>query len=105
MKKADEYLRCRVVSTAHLTSLDNELLDEISSRRDEWGPGEWIHYIGFGYIIRLTASSNPVLRLKAEGLSKGVRRLIISLMKHDAVELLIFESGAPQVDGFEVNDW
>lgn len=105
MKNADEYLRCRVVSTAHLTSLDNELLDEISSRRDEWGSGEWIHYIGSGYIIWLTVSSNPVLKLKTEGLSKSVRRLIVSLMKHDAVELLIFESGAPQVDGFEVNDW
>lgn len=99
----NEYLRCRVVSTAHLTSLDNELLDEISSH--EWGLGEWIHYIGFGYIIRLTASSNPVLRLKAEGLSKSARRLIVSLVKHDAVELLIFESGAPQVDGFEVYDF
>lgn len=60
-----EYLRCRVISTAHLSADDNALLDEITTREVEYG--EWIHYVGGGYLLRLTARSAPVLRLKEAG--------------------------------------
>lgn len=98
-----EYLRCRAVSTAHLNADDNALLDEITTR--EVGIGEWIHYIGGGYLLRLTACSAPVLRLKEAGLSREARRVIASVMRSDAVEILIFESGAPEAEGFITYSW
>lgn len=98
-----EYLRCRAVSTAHLSADDNALLDEITTR--EVDIGEWIHYIGGGYLLRLTACSAPVLRLKEAGLSKEARRVIASVMRSDAVEILIFESGAPETEEFTTYSW
>ncbi|MEY8772762.1 DUF5983 family protein [Erwinia sp. ACCC 02193] len=98
-----EYPRCRAVSTAHLSADDNALLDEITTR--EVDIGEWIHYIGGGYLLRLTACSAPVLRLKEAGLSKEARRVIASVMRLDAVEILIFESGAPDAEGFTTYSW
>lgn len=98
-----EYLRCRAVSTAHLNADDNALLDEITTR--EVDIGEWIHYIGGGYLLRLTACSAPVLRLKEAGLSREARRVIASVMRSDAVEILIFESGAPEAEGFITYSW
>lgn len=98
-----EYFRCRAVSTAHLSADDNALLDEITTR--EVDIGEWIHYIGGGYLLRLTACFAPVLRLKEAGLSKEARRVIASVMRSDAVEILIFESGAPEAEGFTTYSW
>ncbi|MCX2194420.1 DUF5983 family protein [Pantoea agglomerans] len=103
MNVNSEYLRCRVISTAHLSAEDNALLDEITTR--EVGNGEWVHYIGGGYLLRLTACTSPVLRLKEAGLSKEARRVIASLIRSDALEILIFESGAPEVEGFTTYSW
>lgn len=103
MSGIGEYLRCRVVSTAHLSADDNALLDEITTRSVDHG--EWIHYIGGGYLLRLTACSAPVLRLKEAGLSKEARRVIASVMRSDAVEILIFESGASEAEGFTTYSW
>lgn len=103
MSGNSEYLRCRVISTAHLSAEDNALLDEITTR--EVDHGEWVHYIGGGYLLRLTACTAPVLRLKEAGLSKEARRVIASLMRSDAVEILIFESGAPEAEGFTTYSW
>lgn len=103
MNVNSEYLRCRVISTAHLSAEDNALLDEITTR--EVGNGEWVHYIGGGYLLRLTACTSPVLRLKEAGLSKEARRVIASLIRSDALEILIFESGAPDVEGFTTSSW
>ncbi|NIG21234.1 hypothetical protein F3J37_21390 [Pantoea sp. Al-1710] len=103
MNVNSEYLRCRVISPAHLSAEDNALLDEITTR--EVGNGEWIHYIGGGYLLRLTACTSPVLRLKEAGLSKEARRVIASLISSDALGILIFESGAPEVEGFTTYSW
>ncbi|WP_337022137.1 DUF5983 family protein [Pantoea anthophila] len=103
MNVNSEYLRCRIISTAHLSAEDNALLDEITTR--EVGNGEWVHYIGGGYLLRLTACTSPVLRLKEAGLSKEARRVIASLIRSDALEILIFESGAPEVEGFTTYSW
>ncbi|KJV25400.1 hypothetical protein VI01_23800 [Pantoea sp. SM3] len=103
MNVNSEYLRCRVISTAHLCAEDNALLDEITTR--EVGNGEWVHYIGGGYLLRLTACTSPVLRLKEAGLSKEARRVIASLIRSDALGILIFESGAPEVEGFTTYSW
>lgn len=102
MSGNSEYLRCRVISTAHLSADDNALLDEITTR--EIDIGEWIHYIGGGYLLRLTACSAPVLQLKEAGLSKEARRVIASVMRSDAVEILIFEP-APEAEGFTTYSW
>lgn len=103
MSGNSEYLRCRVISTTHLSAKDNALLDEITIR--EVDHAEWIHYIGGGYLLRLTACFAPVLRLKEAGLSKEARRVLASVMRLDAVEILIFESGDPEAEGFTTYSW
>ncbi|WP_265303351.1 DUF5983 family protein [Pantoea sp. JK] len=64
-----------------------------------------MHYVGGSYLLRLTARSAPVLRLKEAGLSKEARSLIASVMRSDAVKILIFESGAPEAEGFTTYSW
>lgn len=55
-------------STAHITNDDNSLLYHVSHQQEDYGNGEWCHFTGTGYLIRLNAWQHPVLRLKQLGL-------------------------------------
>ncbi len=68
-------------STAHITDDDNRVLYHASHQLEDFGNGEWVHYTGTGYLIRLMAWRHPVLRLKRLGLSKEFRRLMITLTR------------------------
>ncbi len=57
-------LRGRQCSTAHITEGDNALLYRISHCQVAFGDGEWIHFTGTGYLLRLDAWNHPVLRLR-----------------------------------------
>ncbi|MZG45121.1 DUF5983 family protein [Dickeya fangzhongdai] len=98
-------LHCRVVSTGHLTEADNDRLLDLSCNYQEYGSSEWIHFTGQGYLIRLYAWSKPVLKLKEVGLSKDVRRLIVSLVRRDAIDMVHFDCAGSLVEGFAVHDW
>jgi hypothetical protein len=92
-------------STAHITDDDNSRLYHASHQREDYGNGEWCHFTGTGYLIRLNAWRHPVLRLKRSGLSKNGRRLIITLMKQHHITFLHLDAAGEILPGFALFDW
>ncbi|MCD9264598.1 DUF5983 family protein [Citrobacter youngae] len=92
-------------STAHVTAEDNSLLYTLSHQHEDFGESEWIHYTGSGYLIRLTAWSYPVLRLKRLGLSKACRRLVVTLIRHYDVGIIHFEAYGQLLPDFATFEW
>lgn len=91
-------------STAHLTRADNDCLWRISHRHEEYGDGEWVHFTGTGYLLRLNARTHPLLRLKALGLSRAARRLIATAL-HCHLTLIHLDASGDVLPGFETFDW
>lgn len=91
-------------STAHLTSADNDCLWRASHRHEEYGEGEWIHFTGTGYLLRLSAWRHPLLRLKTLGLSRSARRLIATAL-HCRLSLIHLDALGDVLPGFDVFDW
>lgn len=92
-------------STAHITDDDNTLLYHASHQHEEYGSGEWLHFTGTGYLIRLNAWRYPVLHLKRLGVSKACRRLVVRLMNHHPIALLHLDAAGDILSGFETFDW
>lgn len=92
-------------STAHITEADNTLLFTLSHQHEDFGESEWIHYSGSGYLLRLSAWSFPVLRLKRLGLSKACRRLVVTLMRRYAVSIVHLDACGEMLPGFTTFDW
>lgn len=91
-------------STAHITDEDNQLLHVLSQQNQAYGDAEWVHYTGSGYLIRLDAWMFPVLRLRRLGLSKGCRRLIVTLMRRYAMTTIHFDAFGDILPGFATFD-
>jgi len=89
-------------STAHITDADNTLLYHASRQHEEYGNGEWIHFTGTGYLLRLNAWQYPVLRLKQLGLSKACRRLVVTLMHHKHVTCLHLDAAGDILPSFDI---
>lgn len=87
-------------STAHIMEEDNALLYILSHQTTDFVESEWIHFTGTGYLIRLTAWSYPVLRLKHQGLSKACRRLVVTLLHRYGVGIIHLE-----VSDFTTFEW
>ncbi|HDL7680297.1 TPA: DUF5983 family protein [Yersinia enterocolitica] len=94
-------IRC---STAHITDGDNALLFQASHRLEEFGNAEWVHFTGTGYLLRLSAWQYPVLRLKRMGLSKTCRRLVVTLMQSDAIDILHLDAFGDVLSGLVTFD-
>lgn len=92
-------------SSAHISEDDNAVLYRISHCQDEFSDGEWIHFSGTGYLIRLDAWTHPLLQLKRLGLSKTCRRLVITLMKRHQVTYLHIDALGDVLPGFVTFDW
>jgi len=92
-------------STAHITDDDNTLLYHASHQQEEYGHGEWLHFTGTGYLIRLNAWRHPVLHLKRLGVSKACRWLVVTLMNHHTIALLNLDAAGEILSGFEIFDW
>ncbi|EPL9180916.1 DUF5983 family protein [Serratia marcescens] len=92
-------------STAHITDDDNTLLYHASHQHEEYGSGEWCHFTGTGYLIRLNAWRHPVLHLKRLGVSKACRRLVATLMNHHPIALLHLDAAGDILSEFETFDW
>ncbi|VEA64632.1 Uncharacterised protein [Serratia plymuthica] len=92
-------------STAHITDDDNRVLYHASHQLEDFGNGEWIHYTGTGYLIRLMAWQYPILHLKRLGLSKACRRLIVTLMQRHQITLLHLDAAGNVLPGFATFDW
>lgn len=95
-------IRC---STAHITNEDNALLYHASHGRDAYGDGEWLHYTGIGYMLRVDAWQYPVLQLKRLGLSKAFRRLVVTLMQRHPLAVLHVDAAGEVLQGFAIFDW
>ncbi|CAI1192851.1 Uncharacterised protein [Serratia fonticola] len=92
-------------SSAHISEDDNAVLYRISHCQDEFSDGEWIHFSGTGYLIRLYAWTHPVLQLKRLGLSKTCRRLVITLMKRHQLTYLHIDALGDVLPDFVTFDW
>ncbi|EMN3919857.1 hypothetical protein REJ49_002647 [Citrobacter farmeri] len=92
-------------STAHITEEDNALLYKQSHQHEDFGESEWILYTGSGYLLRLSAWSFPVLRLKRLGLSKACRRLVVALMRRYSVSIIHLDACGEVLPGFPTFDW
>ena len=92
-------------STAHITEADNNLLYALSHQHEDFSESEWIHFSGSGYLLRLSAWSFPVLRLKRLGLSKACRRLVVTLMRRYSVCIVHLDACVEVLPGFATFDW
>ncbi|HHR4013934.1 TPA: DUF5983 family protein [Salmonella enterica] len=92
-------------STAHITEADNTLLFTLSHQNEDFGDSEWIIDTGSGYLLHLGAWSFPVLRLKRLGLSKSCRRLVVTLMRRYAIDIVHFDACGEVLSGFTTFDW
>lgn len=93
-----------VCSTAHLTAEDNERLGWLADP-NLFQNNNWIHDTEYGYIILLNKYRHPSLVLKERGVSKAVRKLIVTLMKKEKISMIYFDRDANIIDGFEIFDW
>ena len=92
-------------STTHITETDNTLLYKQSHQHEDFSESEWIHFSGTGYLLRLSAWSFPVLRLKRLGLSKACRRLVVALMRRYSVSIIHPDACGEVLPGFPTFDW
>lgn len=92
-------------STAHITCEDNAILDQVTLQRHDGGNSDWILYTGYGYLLRLNARLYPVLELKILGLSKGCRRLVVTLMRRYSADIIHFDASGEVLPGFTTFDW
>lgn len=99
------HINCIQCSTAHITAEDNALLYVLSHQHEDFGESEWISYTGSGYLLRLSAWSFPVLRLKRLGLSKACRRLVVTLMRRYAAGIIHLDACGEVLPGFVTFDW
>lgn len=92
-------------STAHITETDNAWLYSLSHQTNDTGESEWIHFTGSGYLLRTSAWSYPVLRLKRLGLSRTFRRLVVTLIRRYGVSLIYLDASAGCLPGLPTFDW
>ena len=93
-------------STAHITDVDNQLLWQVSHHHEEYGDSEWVCFTGSGYLIRLSAWSFPLLRLKRIGLSKAARRLVFCLVqRYPGITQIHLDALGDVLPGFVKFDW
>lgn len=92
-------------STAHITEDDNQRLYQLSHCQDDFSDGEWLHFSGTGYLLRLDAWTHPILRLKRLGLSKACRHLVVTLMKRHQLTYLHIDALGDVLPDFASFDW
>lgn len=92
-------------STAHITRQDNDILDQTSLQQHDGINSDWILYTGYGYLLRLNTRLYPILELKRMGLSKACRRLVVTLMRRYAADIIHFDASGEVLSGFATFDW
>lgn len=101
-----ETCRCVVISNAHMTQNDSEILDSLSPRLSgEEGAYHWIHPTRFGFLIRLYASTDAVEELKREGLSDDFCHVVTFLSEKCHNSMIHFDADADILEGFSVHNW
>ncbi|KMV67847.1 hypothetical protein AI28_07345 [bacteria symbiont BFo1 of Frankliniella occidentalis] len=101
-----EICRCVVVSNAHMTQSDSEILDSLSLRLSgEEGACHWIHPTRYGFLIRLSATSEATEELRRAGLSDDFCHVVTFLSEKCQASMIHFDADADILEGFSVHNW
>jgi len=86
----------------HITAEDKIILGDFAFRYED---SDWVISTCTGYLIRLDAVTNSLLRLKKAGLSRTTRTFIIRAIRQADISMIHFSSSADKVDGAPLFDW
>lgn len=101
-----EICRCAVISNAHMTHNDSEILESLSPRLSgEDGANHWIHPTRYGFLLRLSASTDAIAELRREGLSNDLCHVVTFLSENRQVSMIHFDADADLLEGFNVHNW
>ncbi|WP_446909615.1 DUF5983 family protein [Klebsiella pneumoniae] len=100
-----ESYKVAVVSTAHVTQADSEILPQISFDPITDRGYNWIHGTEYGWIVRAgRAGSEWKARLRAEGITwptiENIEKVIDA-----GFEVVHFDRDADTVDGLQTWEW
>ncbi|PIF06880.1 hypothetical protein SAMN06273570_5138 [Candidatus Pantoea floridensis] len=101
-----EICRCAVISNAHMTQADSEILDSLSPwLSGEEGVCHWIHPTRYGFLLRLSASSDAIKELRRAGLSDDFCHVVTFLSEKCQASMIHFDADADLLEGFSVHNW
>ncbi|WP_373271783.1 DUF5983 family protein [Escherichia coli] len=89
-------------STSHITEGDNALLENLSSSHEDSG---WILNSGVGYLLRLDAVYDPLIRLRRLGISRTTRALIARAIRQADISMIHFSAVGDEIEGAPTFDW
>lgn len=105
-KSEPEICRCAIISNAHMTRQDSDILDSLSHHLSgEEGGYNWIHPTTSGFLIRVSARTDAAAQLSEEGLSDDFCRVITFLTEKCQVAMIHFDANAELLEGFNVHNW
>lgn len=101
-----EICRCAVISNAHMTQGDSEILDSLSPRLSgEDGTYNWIHPTRYRFLIRLSASTDAIEELRRAGMSDDFCHVVTFLSENWLASMIHFDADADILEGFSVHNW
>ncbi|ORM71471.1 hypothetical protein HA48_15505 [Pantoea wallisii] len=101
-----EICRCAVISNAHMTHNDSEILESLSPRLSGGdGAYHWIHPTRYGFLISLSASTDAIEEMRREGLSDNFCHVVTFLSEKRQVSMIHFDADADLLEGFNVHNW
>lgn len=101
-----EICRCAIISNAHMTRQDSDILNSLSHHISGEESGyNWIHPTTSGFLIRVSARTDSAAQLSEEGLSDDFCRVITFLTEKCQVGMIHFDADAELLEGFNVHNW
>lgn len=101
-----EIFRCAVISNAHMTQVDSDILDSLSRHiSGEDGGYNWIHPTTYGFLIRTSARTDSIEQLRRKGLSDDFSHVVTYLTEQCQVSMIHFDADAELLEGFSVHNW
>jgi len=89
-----------------MTQSDSEILDSLSPRLSgEEGAFHWIHLTRYGFLIRLSESSDAIEEFRRAGLSDDFCHVVTFLSEKCQASMVHFDADADLLEGFSVHNW
>ena len=105
-QQGPEICRCAVISNAHMTREDSDILDSLSRHiSGEDGGYNWIHPTTYGFLIRMSARSDAIAQLMNKGISDDFSHVVTYLTEQCQVAMIHFDADAEILEGFSVHNW
>ncbi|MBJ0208937.1 hypothetical protein JFK57_17110 [Escherichia coli] len=89
-------------STAHLEKQDAFTLKDIASGGESY---PWVFDTMYGYILDTGSMRHPLLKMKAAGLSRPMRKFVYHMQRKHNAKYIHFDCDASPVEGEETFDW